>query len=124
MVLEYLSYGLFWLNSNLNNFFGQHIVFISHMLAAVTLMLTETTLNRNFITPILDTIEERFLWNIPLLPSLVTAVVFIFWATFSIFLYDLLFRFIFERYPQHMTLILFVFLVFVMIGSNMKYREA
>ncbi|HIH39434.1 TPA: hypothetical protein HA219_01800 [Candidatus Woesearchaeota archaeon] len=119
MVLEYFSIAYLLLN----NFFASHVVLISHMFAAVFLVLTEMTMNMRVITPILDGIEGIFLGNIPLLPSMISALIFIVWATVSIYVYQIAFQWLLNRYENHLTLIILVMFVLTTIGINIKYRD-
>ena len=119
MVLEYFSIAYLLLNS----FFAQHIVLISHMFAAVFLVLTEMTMNMRIITPILDGIESVFLGNIPLVPSAISALIFIAWATVSIYVYQIVFEWLLSRFESNLTLILFVMFALTTVGINIKYRD-
>ena len=119
MVLEYVTIGYLLLN----DFLAQNIVIISHMFAAVFLVLTEMTINMRMITPILDGIEGMFLGNIPLLPSFISALIFIVWATVSIYVYQFAFQWLLSRYESNLTLIVLVMFVLTSIGINIKYRD-
>src|SRR3989344_5435159 len=117
MVLEYFSIAYLLLN----DFFASHIIIISHMFAAVFLVLTEMTMNMRIITPILDGIEGMILGNIPLLPSMISSLIFIIWATISIYVYQLAFQWLLNRYDNHLTLIILVMFILTTIGINIKY---
>jgi len=119
MVLELLSMG----NLILNEFFATHIIFISHVLAAVFLILTETTVNMRIIAPMLDMMENMFLGYIPFVPNLITTMMFIVWATFSIFVYQVLFEFLLNRYAGYLTLFLGIAFVLITLAVNFKYRD-
>ena len=111
------------LNVLINNFLGNHVVFISHMFAAVFLVLTETTMNMRIVTPMLDGLENMTIGNIPLVSSLITAAMFIIWATFSIYVYQFAFQWLFDRYDNHLTLLIIgIFLLFTVV-INIKYRD-
>jgi len=119
MVLEYFTIAALFLNA----FFANHIVFISHMLAAVFLVITETTVNMRIITPMLETVQDMFLGRIPFIPNIITTLFFIMWATLSLFIYQTVFKLILTKYEDHMTLILFVVFVLITIAINIKYRD-
>jgi len=119
MVLEY--FGL--INIYLNSFFGSHIVFISHVLAAVFLVLSESTINYRLITPIMDWVENVFFGNWILVPNLIGTALFIVWATFSIYVYEILFKWLLGRYQDYLTGILAVAFLFVMYIVNIRYRD-
>ena len=119
MVFEFLLS----LNLILNSFFAAHIIFISHMYAAVFLILTETTINMRIVTPMLDGMESMIIGNIPLLPNLITAVLFIVWATFSIYLYQIVFQFVLRRYESQIALAVFVIFILFTVAINIKYRD-
>ncbi|MEK6886721.1 MAG: hypothetical protein AABW88_02720 [Nanoarchaeota archaeon] len=119
MVLEYLTI----VNLFLNDFFATHIVLISHMFAAVFLVLTEMTINMRVITPIIDGMEGMMLGNIPLLPSLITAFLFVIWATISIYIYQWLFEWVLKRYENQLTLLVIGIFLLVTLAINIKYRD-
>ena len=119
MVLEYL--GIAYLL--MNDFFAGHIILISHMFGAVFLVLTETTINMRIITPILDWTEGMFLGNIPFVPSMISAVLFIIWATFSIYLYQVMFQWIFKIFEAHLTMVLLIIFILITVAMNIKYRD-
>ena len=119
MVLELLAA---W-NLVMNDFFGQHIILISHVLAAVFLILSEDTMNMRIITPILDAMEDKVFGSIPLIPNIVTTAIFIVWATFSIFLYQFLFTFILDKYEDSLTTALIISFFLIMFAVNFKYRD-
>ncbi len=119
MVLEYFSIAYLFLNS----FFAEHVILISHMFGAVFLVLTETTINMRIVSPVLDWLESIFLGNIPFVPSMISALIFIVWATFSIFLYQVMFQWIFRIFEEHLTLVILVIFVLITVGMNMKYRD-
>ena len=119
MVLEYFGIA----NIYLNTFFTGHITFISHVLAAVFLLLSETSVNFRIIAPILDWIEGTFFGNLPLLPNLAATALFIIWATFSIFLYEMIIKYLLNRYIDSLTIILIVAFVGIAFAVNIKYRD-
>ena len=119
MVLEYLTIA----NLFLNSFFAEHIVFISHMLAAVFLVLTEMTVNMRIITPMLDGIENLFFGRIPLLPNLITAAFFIIWATVSLFVFQTVIQWMLTKYMDQLSVILIVVFFIVAVAINIKYRD-
>jgi len=116
MVLEYI--GL--LGIYMNSFFAQHIIFISHVLAAIFLILSESTINYRIITPLMDWIESIFFGNWILVPNLVGTAFFIVWATFSIYLYEILFRWLLSKYQDYLTLFLGIAFVIVMYIVNIR----
>ena len=116
---KYFALANLWMNG----FFADHIIFVSHVLAAVFLILTEATINMRIIGPMLEGIEGMFFSKIPLVPTLIATAAFIIWATFSIFLYELLFKWILSRYQDHMTLVLVACFFIIMMGTGMKYRD-
>ncbi len=119
MVLEYLGLAFIYLNS----FFAQHIVFISHVLAAVFLILSESTINYRLITPMMDWIENTFFGNIILLPNIFGTIFFIIWATFSIYLYEVLFRWILNKYQDYLSVFLLIAFVIITYIVNIRYRD-
>jgi len=119
MVLEYLTIA----NIFLNGFFANHIILISHMFAAVFLVLTETTMNLRIVTPIIDSLEGMVLGGIPLLPSLVTAFLFMIWATVAIYVYQFAFQFVLRRYENQLTLMIVGIFILVTLAVNIKYRD-
>lgn len=119
MVVEWLSIA----NLFLNDFFAKHIVFISHMLAAVFLILTENTINMRIITPMLEGMENMMFRQVPLLPNLITTAVFIVWATFSIYLYQILFEFLLSKYEDKLSLILLGAFLIITVMVNIRYRD-
>lgn len=110
-------------NLIMNNFFASHIVLISHVLAAVFLILTETTVNMRIIAPMLETMEGMFLGSIPLIPNLITTAMFIVWATLSIFVYEALFRFVLGKFSNYLTLFLIGAFFLIALAVNFKYRD-
>jgi hypothetical protein len=119
MVLELIGV----LFSSLDGFFINHIGFISHVLAAVFLVLTETTMNMRVVTPLLEIMEGMMIGNIPILPNFVTAALFIVWATISIFIYQAIVKWALLKYQAHITLILAAAFVLITIAVNIKYRD-
>ena len=119
MVLEIFSA----LNVIISSFLADHIVFISHMFAAVFLVLTETTMNMRVVTPMLDGLENMVIGNIPLVSSLIVAALFIVWATFSIYVYQFAFQWLFRRYENSLTLLIIGIFVLFTITINIKYRD-
>lgn len=119
MVVEWLSIA----NLFLNDFFARHIVFISHMFAAVFLVLTETLISGRMIVPLLETMQGMFLGKIPLLSDIITTLLFIIWATFSIYLYQMLFQFILAKYEDRVLLVILIMFIVVSIGMKIKYRD-
>lgn len=119
MVLEYLSIAALFLN----DFFAQHIIFISHVLAAVFLVITETTINMRIITPMLEAMQDM-VWNkIPFMSNIITTIFFIIWATAALFIYQAVFKWLLVRYEDHLTFILGIVFVIVTIAVNIKYRD-
>lgn len=118
-MIEYLSIAVLLLN----DFFARHIVFISHILAAVFLVLTETTVNMRIVTPALEWMQDMILSKIPFVPNILTTVFFIIWVTLALFVYQAVFQWLLLKYEDHLTLILAVALVLVTIGINIKYRD-
>ncbi|MBN2421374.1 hypothetical protein JXB27_03795 [Candidatus Woesearchaeota archaeon] len=119
MVLEYLSLA----NIYLNSFFAQHITFISHVLAAVFLILSESTINYRVITPFMDIIEGSWIGKVFLFPTILGTAFFIAWATFSIYLYDLFFRWLLSRYSDYLTVTLIAAFFLTMYLTNIRYRD-
>ncbi len=119
MVFQFISV----INLALNGFLSQHITFISHVLAAVFLVLTETTMNMRVVTPLLDIMEGMMIGNIPILPNFITAALFIIWATVSIFVYQVIFKWALLKYQSQLGLILLTTFVLITIAVNIKYRD-
>lgn len=115
--MEYFSLAYLYCNQ----FFLSHIVFISHVFAAVVLVFTEYTVNARIIGPIMNFIEGMF--DIPLLPNLVTTLLFLLWITLSLYIYQYLIKLLLLKYQDHITLVLAVFLVISAIGINVNYRD-
>jgi hypothetical protein len=119
MVLEYLGLA----NIYLNSFFGQHVIFISHVLAAVFLILSESTINYRVIAPLMDMVENTFFGRWILVPNLFGTLFFIIWATFSIYIYEILFNWLLKEYQQALTGILIVCFFIIMYIVNIRYRD-
>jgi hypothetical protein len=119
MVLEYFGLA----NIYLNNFFADHIGFISHTMAAIFLMFTEASVNYRVIGPLMDNIEDMFFSSFFLVPTIISTMFFILWAVASLFIYEVVFRWIFNRYHDYLTLIVIGCFIFIAWIFNMRYRD-
>lgn len=106
-----------------NNYLALHIPVISNIMAAVFLVLTETTMNLRVITPILDEMEGLLIGGMPLLPSFITASLFIAWASISIYVYQWIFRWALLKFQPYLLYILIGAFILITLAVNIKYRD-
>ena len=119
MVLEFLAS---WYAAS-NGFFLTHVNFVSHVMAAVFLVLSESTITYRLLSPIMDWIEDTVFPSTIVLPNFAATAFFITWATFSIVIYQFIFKFLLGKYQNHASLI--VMAAFLLTGYmvNVKYRD-